>query len=76
MYSAGLHRAQGRAAEAESLYRCALASFESALEPAHPKRVTCLTNYAELLRELNRDGEAGALEKRARTITRQSRRRR
>jgi hypothetical protein len=38
--------------------------------------MTCLSNYAELLRELNRHGEAGALEKRARTVTRQSTRRR
>jgi hypothetical protein len=40
--------------EAEPLYQRALAIFEKALGPTHPKVVTCLRNYVQLLRDTQR----------------------
>jgi len=47
-----LYKDMGRYAEAEPLYQRALAVFEQALGPTHPKVVTCRRNYAQLLREM------------------------
>ena len=66
---AGLLRAQGRRTEAEPMYRRALTIFEQALDAAHPKISTCLMNYAELLREVDRKrrrARAGSAEREAR----------
>ncbi len=43
-----LHRAQGRYAEAEPLYKRALAIAEQALGPAHPNVATSLNNLVGL----------------------------
>ncbi len=45
--------------------------FEQALEPGHPKIITCLENYARLLRKTNRMPEALELEARARGAARE-----
>jgi hypothetical protein len=48
-----------------------LSIFETALEPTHPKVLTCRQNCAQLLREMQRQSEAEAIErhaKRARTV--------
>jgi tetratricopeptide (TPR) repeat protein len=63
---AGLYRVQGRYGEAEPLFRRALAIFETCLGPTHPKVVTCLQNYAQLLRDTQRRIEALVLEARTR----------
>ena len=65
---AGLYRAQGKYAEAEPLYRRALAIDEKALGPEHPDVARTLGNYADLLREIGRTVEAEELEERARAI--------
>jgi hypothetical protein len=62
-------------AEAEPLYQRALAIFEAHLGPRHPKVVTCLQNYAQLLHETQRRAEAMALEARARQARPRRRRR-
>jgi Tetratricopeptide repeat len=59
---AGFYCVQGRQHRAEPLYQRALAIFETRLDPMHPKVVTCLRNYAQLLRETQRRAEALALE--------------
>jgi hypothetical protein len=43
-----LYKAQGKYAEAETMYDCALAFFEQSLGPEHPKVVTCRKNCAAL----------------------------
>ena len=63
-----LYRAQGKYAEAEPLYRRALAIKEKALGPEHPSVATVLANYAALLRKTNRDNEAAKLEACAKAI--------
>jgi tetratricopeptide (TPR) repeat protein len=65
---AGLLREAGRTAEAEPLYRRALALFEVALPPTHPNIATCLFNYAELLHDIGRHADARAFETRARRL--------
>ena len=65
---AGLYKAQGRYAEAESLYKRALAIFEHALGPEHPHVAASLENYAALLRETARADEAERMEARAKAI--------
>jgi hypothetical protein len=62
-------------AEAEPLYQRALAIFEACLGPRHPKVVTCLRNYAQLLRDTQRRAEALALEARAKQVRPQRTRR-
>jgi tetratricopeptide (TPR) repeat protein len=65
---AELYRVQGRHAEAEPLYRRALAIREKTLGPDHPDVATVLVNYAALLRETGRGAEAEKLEARAQAI--------
>ncbi len=65
---AALYGAQGRYAEAEPLYKRALAIVEKALGPEHPHVATSLENYAALLRATGRGEEAKKLEARAKAI--------
>ena len=65
---AELYYNQGRYAEAEPLYRRALAKWEKALGPEHPKVATSLENSAALLRATDRADEAEKLEVRAAAI--------
>ena len=63
-----LYREQGKYAQAEPLYRRALAIQEKALGPEHPQVATVLENYADLLRKMKRDAEADKMEARAQAI--------
>ncbi len=63
-----LHKVQGNYAEAEPLYKRALAIWEKALGPEHPDVATSLENYAALLRETGRADEAAEMEARAKAI--------
>ncbi len=63
-----LYAAQGRYAEAEPLYKRALAISEKALGPDHPNVATSLENYAAVLRKTGRTSEAANIEARAKTI--------
>ncbi len=65
---AELYRAQGRYADAEPLYKRALAIREKALGPEHPHVAQSLENYAGLLRETGRGTEAAKTEARAKAI--------
>ena len=65
---AGLYGTQGRYAEAEPLYKRALAIFEKALGPDHPNVAGSLENYAALLRKTIRKRKAKKLEARAKAI--------
>ena len=65
---AELYRAQGQYAQAEPLYKRALAIYEKALGPEHPAVSTSLENLAELYRATQRDKEAEKLERRAASI--------
>ncbi len=65
---AALYDSQGKYAEAEPLYRRALAIREKALGPEHPSVATALENYAGLLRKTNREVEAARLEASAQAI--------
>jgi tetratricopeptide (TPR) repeat protein len=67
-----LHRAQGHYAEAEPLYKRALAIAEKALGPDHPNVGTTLNNLAELYRAQGHDAEAEPLKKRAQAISQKS----
>ncbi len=58
----------GRYAEAEPLYKRALAIREKALGPEHPSVATSLENYAARLRKTGRSTEAAKLEARAKAI--------
>ena len=62
---AGLYRAQGRYAEAESLYKRGLADTEKALGPEHPDTLRSVNNLGLLYQEQGRYGEAEPLYKRA-----------
>ena len=55
-------------AEAEPLFKRALAIVEKALGPQHPDVVTSLENYAALLRKTERTTEATKMEARAKAI--------
>ncbi len=69
LYSlASVDRAQGRYAEAEPLYKRALAVREKELRPDHPFVATSLENYAALLRDVGRNAEADTLDARAKVI--------
>ena len=59
---------QGKYAEAEPLYKRAIAIDEKALGPEHPNVAMSLENYAALLRKTNRDAEAAKMEARAQAI--------
>ncbi len=63
-----LYQAQGRYAEAGSLYRRALAIREKALGSEHPSVAASLENYAALRRETGRSDEAAKMEARAEAI--------
>lgn len=65
---AALYRAQGKYAEAEPLYKRALAIREKVLGPEHPAVATSLENYAALLPKMDRQAEAEEFEARARAI--------
>ena len=58
---AGLYRAQARYAEAEPLYKRALAIREKALGPAHPDVATSLNNLALFYREQGRNQDVERL---------------
>src|SRR6266516_2618114 len=59
---AALYQAQGEYEQAEPLYQRALAIHEGALGPQHPTTQTIRANYADLLRTMERDAEATALD--------------
>ena len=63
-----LYIIQGKYAEAEPLYKRALAIFEKALGPEHPGVAQSLENYAALLRQTCRSAEATEMEARAKVI--------
>ncbi len=63
-----LYQAQGHYAEAEPLYKRALAILEKALGPEHPHVAQSLENYAALLGETARADEAERMEARAKAI--------
>ena len=63
-----LYDDQGRYAEAEPLYKRALAIQEKALGPDHPDVATALNNLAVLYRHQGRYAEAEPLYKRALAI--------
>ncbi len=63
-----LYDAQGKYADAEPLYKRALAIVEKALGPEHPHVATSLENYAALLRKTGRGHEAAKMEARAKAI--------
>ncbi len=65
---AELYRAQGRYAEAEPLFKRALAIVEKSLGPEHPHVAKALQNYAALLRETGRGAEATRMEARAKAV--------
>jgi CHAT domain-containing protein/Tfp pilus assembly protein PilF len=62
---AALYGAQSRYADAEPLYKRALAIYEKALGPDHPNLATSLNNLAELYRAQGRYADAEPLYKRA-----------
>jgi len=63
-----LYNSQGKYAEAEPLYKHALAIDEKALGPDRLVVATFLQNYAASLRKSKRGTEADQMEDRARTI--------
>jgi tetratricopeptide (TPR) repeat protein len=62
------HIAQGRYAQAESLYKRALAIREKAFGSDHPDVAASLENMAALYRETGREAEANPLAQRAAAI--------
>ncbi len=67
-FLADIYRAQGQYAQAEPLYKRALAIVEKALGPDHPSVAASLENLAALYRATKRDEEAETLEQRAARI--------
>ncbi len=67
-YLAECVSAQDNQAEAESLFKRALAIREKTLGPDHPDVAASLESYATLLRKTHRASEAITMEKRARVI--------
>ena len=63
-----LHYDRGAYVKAESLLRRALTIEEHALGEDHPELITTIENYAAVLRELRRHGEADELEARANAL--------
>ncbi len=68
-----LYKNQGKYAEAEPLYKRALAIFEKPLGPEHSDVAQSLENYAALLRKTGRTTDAAKMEARARGIRAQAR---
>lgn len=68
MNMALLHQTQEQFEEAESLYRKSLAITEKALGRDSFSLISPLTNYASLLRQLQRNEEADALEARVKAL--------
>jgi tetratricopeptide (TPR) repeat protein len=65
---AAVYYNQGKYAQAEPLYKRALAIREKALGPEHPDVAQSLESYATLLRNTKRVAEAEKFEARAREI--------
>ncbi|MCZ6453622.1 MAG: tetratricopeptide repeat protein, partial [Alphaproteobacteria bacterium] len=65
---AGLYREQGKYADAEPLYKRALAILDKTPGPEHPNLTAGLENYAAVLRKTGRTLEADNLENRATAI--------
>jgi tetratricopeptide (TPR) repeat protein len=63
-----LYTVQGRYAEAEPLYKRALAIMEKARGPYHRNVATVLENMAKLYKKTGRNDEAKQLEERAKRI--------
>ena len=63
-----LYHAQGRYAEAEPFYQRSLAILEKAFVPEYPHVAASLENYANLLRETEREDKAEEMEARAKAI--------
>ncbi len=63
-----LYHTQGQYAQAEPLFKRALAIAEKALGPDHPNVAMSLNNLAALYRATKRDKEAETLEQRATRI--------
>jgi tetratricopeptide (TPR) repeat protein len=63
-----LEEDQNRFLQAEGMYKQSLKIYEKALGPDSPRVVLVLNDYAGLLRKLNRNDEALAMERRARAI--------
>ncbi len=63
-----LYYVHGKYAQAEPLYRRALAIQGKALGPEHPQIARVLENYAALLYKLNREAEADKMEARAQAV--------
>ncbi|MGE0679807.1 MAG: tetratricopeptide repeat protein [Candidatus Binatia bacterium] len=59
---------RARYKEAAPLFQRALTIWETSLGPEHPNFITCLRNYASLLRDMKRDAEDERIETRARKL--------
>jgi hypothetical protein len=57
-----LYKSQGRYAQAELLYRRALAIFAAELRPEHPTLLACQENLALLLHAMGHQSETAPLE--------------
>ena len=55
-------KADGKNAEAESLYKKALELAEGGLGPSNPVLATVLDKYADLLKKMKRDADAAQME--------------
>ncbi|MGQ3684570.1 MAG: tetratricopeptide repeat protein [Candidatus Loosdrechtia sp.] len=66
---ASLYKAQDKYAQAEPLFKRALAIFEKSLGPDHPDVANCLTNLALLYRATQRGKDAAEFEQRAAAIS-------
>jgi len=65
---ARLYSVEQAYAQADPLYQRALVIWEKALEPDHPSIISCLENYAELLRKTHGESEAARYEARVRQL--------
>ena len=70
---AGLYVVQGKDAEAEPLYKRALAISEKALGKDHPDVATVLENMSELYEKIGKEDEAKYLAERAKRIRSENR---
>ena len=68
MSSASFCVREGAYAQAEPVFRRALAIYEKALGPEHPKVATSLENYAFMLQSTGRQEKAALLQSRAEVI--------